>query len=311
MDESRPLLQIAVTLDRAGRRAEAESIYRDILKRWPAEPNASYCLSTHLLARGEDREGWALYESRTEVPQTGIRKPKASYPEWKGEAVSSLLVFPEQGFGDQIMFARYVPLLRARGVRVTLLCRPELARLFEALDVQVIPASGEVSLPRHDAWCLIGSLPHLVGGAPSGIYLPERAGGVGVGYCASGNPAHVNDANRSMGADARRALEAVGPLVSLHPEDSGAADFQDTAEIIAGLALVLSVDTAVAHLAGAMGKPTWLMLPAAEPEWRWGRDEDHTPLYPSVRLFRQAEPGAWLPLIDRISRDLKVSGLLG
>jgi len=100
-------------------------------------------------------------------------------------------------------------------------------------------------------------------------------------------------------AEARRLLALPG-AISLHPEDTGAADFQDTADIIAGLDLVISVDTSVAHLAGAMGKPVWVLVAAHAIDWHWLRDRSDSPWYASARVFRQAAPGDWASVVDRV-----------
>lgn len=284
-----PFRQAALAI-RDGRFSEAEETYRSWMRMVPESPSPRYGLSALLLARGAYAEGWPLYEARTEVPETGITRPRLSFPEWCGEEVKSLLVWPEQGLGDQIMFARFVPALVSRGVQVSLLTPPPLVRLFEGLGADIIAKQGEVRIPRHDAWCLIGSLPRLIGTIPSDPYLPTSSGGAGIGVMASGNPSHVNDANRSLPPEFAAQLRAMGR--DLAPEATGAKDFADTAAIIRDLAMVISVDTAVAHLAGAMGKPAAVLLPYRA-DWRWGREGERSIWYPSARLVRQRAPGDW------------------
>jgi hypothetical protein len=251
----------------------------------PADPLPRYNLSLLLLARGELAEGWALYEARTEIPGHQPR-PKLPFPEWRGEAIGSLLVLPEQGYGDQIMFARYVPELVARGIDVTLVCPPALVRLFAPLGARI---AVDVPANCHDAWCLIASLPHLAGTMPSGLYLPSSAGGEGVGIAYRGAIHAKLGAARSLPPEIVGRLREAGR--SLDPEDTGARDFKDTSDIISGLSEVISVDTATAHLAASMGKPTRVLLPY-DADWRWGSGE-LTIWYPSIRLLRQAAPGDW------------------
>jgi len=264
----------------------------------PEDPAPRYGLSLILLSRGAYDEGWKLYEARSSIPETGIAKPTLSFAEWRGEPVKSLLLWPEQGLGDQIMFARYVPKLLAKGLAVTLLCKPPLARLLGSLGARVIVAEGAVHIPRHDAWCLIGSLPHLIGMTASAPYLQGEVGGSGVGVMTRGNPAHVNDRNRSLPPDFADELLSYGR--SLDPAASGARDFEDTRKIISQLKAVVSVDTAVAHLAGAMGKPTWLLLPH-DADWRWGLRESRSVWYPKMTLVRQTTPGDWRSVFDQVA----------
>lgn len=267
---------------------ELIAAYRHWIRLAPDNAFARHNLSMLLLARGAYAEGWALYEARTSVPGKSP-KPTLPYPEWRGEPVDTLLLWPEQGLGDQIMFARYVPELVARGVDVTMICPPALARLFAPLGARIVAASGTVEVPKQQAWCLVGSLPHLLGTIPTEPYLPGGAGGSGVGVMTAGNPRHPDDRIRSLPPDIARRLLDRG--ISLDPSETGARDFRETADIVAGLAEVITVDTAVAHLAGAMGKRATVLLAHAS-DWRWGSGE-LTIWYPSIRLLRQAAPDDW------------------
>lgn len=280
----------ATALAREGRYPEAEAALREGLVRFPGHPILGYALGILLLGRGAYAEGWPLYENRWAAPH-GPQRLNLPFPAWKGEDVRSLVLLPEQGLGDQIMFARYAPLLAERGISVTLACRPELARLFAALPAEVIPVRGAVSLPKRDAWAYLGSLPGLLGIAGPASYLPGGTGGSGVGVMLEGNT------QGRLPEPAYGQISALGR--SLHPLSTGAQDFEATAEIIRGLALVISIDTSVAHLAGAMGKPTWLLLPH-RCDWRWGRGGDTSIWYPSMRLFRQPRQGDWSSVVDAV-----------
>jgi hypothetical protein len=300
-------INLAFDLEGRGRFDDAIAVLRGALEKHPGERELQWRLGLMLLREGRFEEGWRLYENRP--VQMGGRaggKPQLSMPEWDGRPIKSLLILQEQGLGDQIMFARYAPWARAQGMDVAILCHPLLARLFARLGpgVAVIPGQGRVQLPAADAWALGPSLPAVTHAQPATPYLRSAPGGSGIGVMARGNAAHVNDAQRSLPPSFERELQALPGAVDLAHTATGAQDLEDTARIIEGLELVVSVDTAVAHVAGAMGKPTFLLLPFV-PEWRWLRDRSDSPWYPSMRLFRQPALGDWASVLRDVHHALE------
>ena len=253
-------------------------------------------------------------------------------PEWDGGDLSgrTLLVHAEQGLGDTIQFARYLPLIAARGGRAVLACEKPLIPLLSELPATMV--AKDAPLPRYDCWIDQMSLPRVFGTTTASIprssgYLRSdarrvdkwrrslpRARRVGVAW--HGNPAHSNDHRRSLPADEIKKIVSVqnvhfvnlqvGPsadeagLPDLSPE---LPDFAETAALVDALDLVVTVDTSVAHVAGALGKPCWLMLPYA-PDWRWQLRRDDTPWYSSLHLFRQPRPGDWGAVTDAITERL-------
>ena len=287
------------------------------------------------LLQGDYVGGLADYEKRWK--RRGLLRPALGLPAWRGEDLKGkrLLVWAEQGHGDTIQFARFVPRLGRRGAEVVLAVPRRLVALLASLDGAGRVVAIEEPLPAADLQAPLMSLPHLLRlgaamAAPVAPYLapPHRSPSIAgdgrplVGLAWAGSPTNESDAWRSL------ALERLSPLLALkglrfvslqvgpRAADVAAAgfagrletlddlgDFADTAAIVAGLDLVVTVDTAMAHLAGAMGKEAWVML-AHVPDWRWGMSGETTPWYPSLRLFRQMSPGDWDGVVRRIARAL-------
>lgn len=299
------LYRLAAQLRQAVRPEPTEVVLREILSRQPDEAQVRFALAYLLLARGAFDEAWPLYEARIDVPANRIRRPGFSFPEWGGDPIASILLLPEQGAGDQILFARYAALLMDRGIAVTMLVDAPLAALFETLGVEVIVGGEGVAVPKRDAWAFVGSLPRWLGVHAPERYIDVPASGrtAGTGVIARGNPAYPKDAQRSLPPQMAAELMALPGAVSLQVEDTGAADFRATADVIAGLERVIASDTGVANLAAAMGKPTWVLL-SNDPDWRWGWSGETSPWYPTARLFRQTTPGDWRGVIDAVKAAL-------
>jgi hypothetical protein len=291
-----------------GRAEEAERVFRWLLGHRPDYAAAKHGLGLLLLAQRRYAEGWPLHEAGRRVVYPPSPAPQADYPEWQGEPVAGrrIMVCAEQGAGDQIMFGRYLAELAARGAQVTLACDPRtVARLFETTGVATAAfLPGHQRLGPADYWARVGSLPAGLGAAapapPAYLDLPLTTGG-GIGVVARGNPVHLNDANRSLPPPQAARLLRLGR--DLAPSATGARDFLDTAEIVAGLDLVIAVDTSVAHLAGALGKPVWVLLPRVAMDWRWN-DGLRSDWYPQARLFRQPAAGDWDAVLDAVEASI-------
>lgn len=321
-DDAVKVQHLGATLSMLGQRAEAERVLRHALAVDPTSAAAHHALATTLMAQGRYPEAGPHYAARFALPQLGLKTPQdLPYPRWSGEALAGkrVLVFPEMGFGDQIQHARFAALLRDQGAEVVLLCLPGLDRLFtESLEgVRVIAASGHVDFPDPDVWMMSGDLMFLpgitLGTLPSAPYLrtdqpaPPLPEGFKVGLVTAGNPTHKNDANRSLPPQLAERLRAglPGRVLNLAPESTGARDFADTAALIGALDLVVTVDTSVAHLAGALGRRALVLIPALNTDWRWLHDREDSPWYPSLRLYRAHPTRGWAPAIEQLVRDVQ------
>ena len=308
-----------------GRVELAELEYRTSLLLKPDQAAAATVnLGALLLSTGRYAEGWPKFERRAEMNPDLVPPISVSFPEWQGQELAgkSILVWYEQGLGDQIQMCRFAKTLKARGAaHVALGCRPSLVDLLAttpgADEIVRVPQQEAVVIRRYDYWTHFFSLPGRLGitlsNLPGEPYLFARedrrarwagaTGGARAGLAWRASPTGFNARNKALPEPLARRLLDLG-VISLDPADTGVADFADTAAIIEQLDLVISVDTSVAHLAGAMGKPCWTLLPRIHCDWRWLRDRDDSPWYPSMRLYRQAAPGDWTPVIDQVVADL-------
>jgi Flp pilus assembly protein TadD len=333
---------LALLLREWGRPEEAIPVAREAIRLGPdlAEPHVN--LAGLLLLTGRLEEGWREYEWRQRSWKSPLKVRNFLERQWTGERLDgkTLLVHAEQGMGDNIQFARYVPLIRG-AARVILDVPKPLIRLFSRLDgVDQISLMGE-SLPPFDLQCPMLSLPLAFGtgleSIPANVpYLTADAElaaawskrlaalpGLKVGLVWRGNPAYLGDRLRSIAPERLAPLREIPGVsfVSLQKREAGGklraappdlamvdwteelGDFEDTAALIAGLDLVIAVDTATAHLAGALGKPTWLLNRFA-PDWRWLLDRDDSPWYPTLRQFRQTRPDDWEDALARVRAEL-------
>jgi tetratricopeptide (TPR) repeat protein len=304
----------------------------------PGFAQAQWNRACALLLAGDYERGFEAYEWRKRHPRFLRDFPALPGTEWSGEAARDRIVFvrAEQGFGDTIQFARYLPLIAANGARVILACQSPLAPLLRTLPgiAAIVPRD---AVPRYDLWVDQLSLPRLFKTrsdaipAAAGYLRPdpcrsarwaeELPRGFRVGVVWAGNPAHANDRRRSLPREAvsgvlatpgirfvslqlgARSAEAAS-IAGVADFSSRLSDYAETAALIENLDLVLAVDTSVAHLAGALGKPVWVMLPYA-PDWRWLTDRTDSPWYASVRLFRQPRPGDWETVTSQVTAALR------
>jgi hypothetical protein len=300
LDDPRALHNLGVIFSTSGRIADAEFAFRASLRKRPGYAHTEHSLAMLLLRAGRWDEGWPLYESRRQSNNPAIVRPPVSFPEWKGEPLAGrrLLVYREQGFGDEIMFSRLVAPLRAAGAIVQNATYRALVPLFARAGLEATDDVGAA-----DFWIFAGSIPLRLGLRPGDVPPPllsrPSRGAAGVGVCPTGSTAHPNNANRSLfGQDAERLL---GMGRDLRPEATGARNFLETAEIVSSLRAVVTVDTSLAHLSASLGVPTVILLPARGMDWRWG-DAERSVWYPDAVLVRQRAAGDWSAALDAAER---------
>jgi tetratricopeptide (TPR) repeat protein len=329
-----------IALYKLKRLEEAAASYERAQALQPDFPAGRYAEALYRLVTGDLPLGWEKLESRWEIEPVKGNLRGFVQPQWSGAqdiAGKTVLLHSSDGFGDEIQFCRYAPLVAARGARVIVeVLKPQQELMRTLAGVRQVLARGE-PIPDFDLHCTLLSLPRAFGTGLATIpaktpYLRAAAAAVDswnarlgprlrprIGIAWSGNPMHDNDRNRSIGLAAFLPLlaGADATFVSLHREVRAAdaavlakrsdilhfgeqlQDYADTAALIANLDLVVSVDTSVAHLAGALAKPVWILLPFM-PEWRWLLDREDTPWYPTARLFRQDASCAWDGVIGRV-----------
>ena len=303
----------------------------------PEFPDAHWNRGLARLVSGALKDGFADYEYRWRLPEFIPRH--VDIPLWHGEGLGgkSILIHSEQGFGDTLQFVRYAEALKSQGAEVYLETYEPLRRLLEGMSsLHGVIQRGD-PIPDVDVQLPILSLPHRMGTSLESLsaktpYIPFNpdtaldlgmAGSLKIGVVWAGRPTHKNDANRSVSLDVLRPLfeltgtawvslqidarhdDAISANLPLKDVRPYITDFADTASAIAGLDLVITVDTAVAHLAGALGKDVWILLPFA-PDWRWLLNREDSPWYPSARLFRQQSVGDWGDVVSRVLTSLQL-----
>jgi tetratricopeptide (TPR) repeat protein len=331
-----------------GRLADAEKFFRKSMSVKGDFPLGRFNLGMLQLLQGNFKDGWEGYETRWKARSIPTPPRYAQFAMWDGGDLRGkrILLDCEQGFGDSIQFVRYIPLIAERGGQPILATQPELRRLFQTVqgaDKIVCPPE---DIPNFDVQCPLLSLGHLFGTTLESIparipYLSadpalieswaKRIGKddrLKIGLCWAGSPKHQQDSTRSLKLDDFAPLSKIstaryfslqkspdGQSPALLPESPTMtdwtrelSDFADTAALIANLDLVISCDTSVAHLAGALGKPVWILLPMV-PDWRWLLKRDDSPWYPTMRLFRQKKSGDWTGVISRVTEAL-ASGII-
>lgn len=331
---------LGIALRNYNRIQDAFAAYDRALELNPDFVEAHWNKALNHLLLGHLPEGLAGYEWRLQWSKFLAQNPPRHYPQpaWQGEDLQgkTILIYAEQGMGDTIQFVRYAQLLRDRGGRVLLECQPPLVNVLQMVPgiAQIIAFGGEI--PAFDTHASLLSLPYLCGTTwetlPTPIpYLTAEpwplpaVGQVQVGIVWDGN--RQNPYNRHRAVPLAALLEYLVhlPGIQIHslqkevpPEDLAIlrrypqvqdwhdrlSDFTDTARLIQALDLIISIDTAVTHLAGALGKPVWLLLPFA-PDWRWMLERADSPWYPQIRLFRQVSFGDWQPVLQQIHQELQ------
>jgi Flp pilus assembly protein TadD len=330
---------LGLTLRDMGRLDEAIGCFARANQLQPDNVRAQVEAAVAKLMRGDLQAGFREYEARRQLadhPHPDFREPA-----WEGEDISgrTLMLYPEQGLADALQFSRYSPLLRQRGIRVITLVQPLLRDLFRQSGLfDDVVAEGE-PLPNFDCHASMLSLPALFGTSMATVpaevpYLKAsekqriRIGAhsrtrLKIGIYWAAMPGHPLDRQRScpltqfltladnpdvlvfslQGGAQQKDIEVLGATGLIHDVGRGVFDFAEAASVLTQLDLLISIDAPIAHLAGAMGLPAWVLLPHSA-DWRWMMQRPDSPWYPSLRLFRQAAPGEWGPVLSQVRTSL-------
>lgn len=334
------LLGLAVKFQ--GRVQEAADIQAMLATAMPGNLSARFDLAETLLLQGDFERGWTEYRWRYSLSHTAAMDRKVQRPRWDGSRIAgqTLLIHDEQGYGDTLQFMRLIDAARTRsGARVVLEVHPDLLPFARRLVGPDAFPRGQIP-PPFDQHCELMSLPMAIGlrmaDLPGQVgYLSADAARVEkwrkrlaglprpwVALAWAGRPTHSNDANRSLALADMAPLAVPGitylaiqkgpaaaqaatapPGMNIVPLDAEIADFEDTAAILSLADLLVSVDSSPVHLAGALNRPAWVLLPFL-PDWRWLLHRSDSPWYPSLQLFRQPAPGDWKRVMHDVGRAL-------
>lgn len=319
---------------------EAAACYRRAIQLEQQNAEIHYNLSLLLLLMGNWDEGWREYEWRWKTKDYG--QVELHQPRWGGEPLAgkTVLIYAEQGLGDTLQFVRYAPLVQESGGRVILVCQPQIGSLLSrSPGIDVVLGNGE-PLPAFDVQVPLLSLPKLLQTTPSSVpaKIPyvfadpaavqswaeyfKRFPEFKAAIAWKGNPAHKRDRYRSIPPASFQPLAKLSGvrLFSLQKDatdnelrqigaespiiDLGRLDLAATAAVMMHMDLIVSCDTVIAHLAGALGRPVWLAL-SCTPDWRWLLHRQDTPWYPTMRIFRQSALGEWNSVFEIMARNLE------
>ena len=336
---------VGVVLEEVGRTREALAVLNDAVELAPGDAEIHFARSTALLRLGHIEKGFEEYEWRWRSAHFTSPRRLFAQPVWDGSPLigRTIVLHTEQGFGDSIQFIRYAEELAKPGARVVVECEPSLERLFtRASGVSEVVVKGN-RLPHFDVHAPLLSLPHLLRATASSIPaatpyfqmpparsgLPARQPGLRlrIGIAWEGSRTGANFVNKSCPltlfepllshADVEifslqkgpgaEDLKKLGWSNRVRDLGSGFSDFYMTAEAVTQLDLVITVDTVVAHLAGALGVPTWVLL-SSDSDWRWLLDREDSPWYPTARLFRQRSPRDWTSVFARVVTEVRAFG---
>lgn len=324
-------VSLGFILTTQGRLVEAIAVLEAAIQAHPDNVHAHWNLATAALLAGDLPRGFAEYEWRKRHDRFRRDFISLPGPVWDGgdPGGRTILIHAEQGLGDTVQFARYLAAIAQRGGTPLLACEPSLVPLLRAIAGAKVVSKSD-PLPRYDAWIDQMSLPQVFGTTletipfPAGYLRADPALVAAhraslpqlrcIGLAWSGNPLHRNDHRRTPPAEVFAPFAALpgSQVISLVPDRTlpGIAaparrltDYAETAALIAALDLIVTIDTSIAHVAGALRQPTWVLLPYA-PDWRWLLNRNDTPWYDSVRLIRQPVPGDWQSVIASVIATL-------